>query len=363
MDWLSLENPQDMPSPGLLICPARIQTNIDRMIETVGGPEHVGRLRPHVKTHKMARVVQVQRASGIEQFKVATLAEAEMVAEAGANDILIAHQLVGPKVERLKSLMQRFEPTVFSMIVDDAYAADTIISALASAERPARLYIDVDCGMGRTGIGWGDGLGQLRKELEQRADVHFLGLHIYDGHLTEPSVSARQDRWRAVLAQVDAHMDEFGPTPVVGGGSPTFEFWASLTEWQCSPGTSLLWDIGYGTAFPELPFLLAAAVFTRVISKPAPDRLCLDLGHKAIASEMPLEQRVHFASLQDVGWISQSEEHLVVATPNAHEYSIGDGLLGYPRHICPTVAKFDEAYVLRDRRILEDRWPVTAPRR
>jgi D-serine deaminase-like pyridoxal phosphate-dependent protein len=360
MDWMSLQNPQDVPSPGLLIDPQRIQSNIDRMIAMVGGHRHVARLRPHLKTHKMAQVVRMQLDSGIRQFKAATLAEAEMAAVAGAEDVLVAHQLVGPKIKRLAQLVERFDRTVFSTIVDDAEAMKAVASQVGRRGRPIHLYVDVDCGMGRSGIEFGDGLGRLRQDIERHDDAVFSGLHVYDGHLHDPDVQLRQAALESIVQQVQAHVASHGPAAVVGGGSPTFGLWAAGTDSQCSPGTCLLWDIGYGQKFEDLPFALAAAVLTRVISKPGRDRLCLDLGYKAVAAEMPLEQRVHFPLLHDVGWVSQSEEHLVVSSANAASFSIGDALVGYPLHICPTVALHAEAHVVVGGRATGERWRVAA---
>src|SRR5947207_2782744 len=82
------------------------------------------------------------------------------------------------------------------------------------------------------------------------------------------------------------------------GGSPTFPIHASHTDRECSPGTTVLWDFGYGDKYPDLAFQPAAVLLTRVISKPGPDRLCLDLGHKAVAPEMP-HPRVRLLELPD----------------------------------------------------------------
>ena len=74
---------------------------------------------------------------------------------------------------------------------------------------------------------------------------------------------------------------------VVVGGTPTFPLHAKRADVECSPGTAVFWDWGYTTRLPDMDFLPAALVLTRVISKPATNLLCLDLGHKAIASENP----------------------------------------------------------------------------
>ncbi len=360
MDWMTLENPQDLPSPSLWVDPQRIQLNIDRMIAMVGGRGHVARLRPHIKTHKMVEVVRMLLDSGVGQFKASTLAEAQMAAEAGAKDVLVAHQLVGPKIKRLAELIDRFDQTLFSTIVDDVGAMEAVASGVGRPDRAIGLWIDVDCGMGRTGVGFGDGLSKLRGCIEHREDARFAGLHVYDGHLRHPDVAERRRAWEMNVRKIQDQLAADGAAVVVGGGSPSFGLWSKFTDWQCSPGTCLFWDIGYGWMLEDLPFKVAAAVLTRVISKPGSGRLCLDLGHKAVAAEMPLEQRVHFPDLPDAQFISQSEEHLVVASPEAETFSIGDVLVGYPMHICPTVALHARAHVVEEGRVTGEHWRVVA---
>src|SRR4051812_30339397 len=114
--WFQAANEAEIPSPALFIFPARAEANIDRMIEIAGG---AGRLRPHVKTHKLAPLIRAQIERGITKFKCATVAEAEMVAAAGGEDVLLAYQPVGPTVGRLIELQRRFPQSRFSTIVDN----------------------------------------------------------------------------------------------------------------------------------------------------------------------------------------------------------------------------------------------------
>jgi D-serine deaminase-like pyridoxal phosphate-dependent protein len=148
---------------------------------------------------------------------------------------------------------------------------------------------------------------------------------------------------------------------VVAGGSPTFPIHARRPDVECSPGTTVFWDSGYGNKLRDLDFLPAALVLTRVVSKPGANRLCLDLGHKAIASEMP-HPRVQFLNLSDANPVTHSEEHLVVETGQAEQFRIGDCLYGVPRHICPTVALYSNAIVIQDQRVASS-WKVAARER
>ena len=120
----------------------------------------------------------------------------------------------------------------------------------------------------------------------------------------------------------------------------------------------MLWDFGYGDKFDDLPFQHAAVLLARVVSKPTPDRLCLDLGHKSVAAENP-HPRVRFIELPDAVAVMQSEEHLVLETPRAAEFVVGQTLHGIPRHICPTVALHAEALIVEGSRVVET-WPILA---
>src|ERR1700683_5343473 len=104
-------------SPALLLGLEPIQRNLAEMLKIAGGP---ARLRPHVKTHKVGWLVKRQMALGISRYKCATIAEAEMCAHAGAADVLIAFQLVGPNLARLLALQREYPKTKFLTIVDDA---------------------------------------------------------------------------------------------------------------------------------------------------------------------------------------------------------------------------------------------------
>ena len=103
--WYKIENVAEVDSPALVVYPDRVADNIRRMIAIAGGPV---RLRPHIKTHKMSAIVRMQVEAGIDKCKCAMLAEAEMAAGAGATDVLLAHQPVGPKVAKLAALARRF---------------------------------------------------------------------------------------------------------------------------------------------------------------------------------------------------------------------------------------------------------------
>ena len=356
-----LGNLEIISSPVLLVFPDRVEANVNRMLEMVSGD--VSRLRPHVKTHKMAEVVQLQVAKGIIQFKCATIAEAEMTAESGGRDVLLAHQPVGPNLARFQHLQERFPEVAFSATVDSA----EVVSAFEETGKPARLFVDIDCGMHRTGVEPGEGALVLCRRIAKADNLDFAGLHAYDGHLHQSDLSERAEAhataiesWADLLQSLER--ENLAPPTIVVGGSPTFGLFAPMENWQCSPGTTLFWDAGYGHAFPDLEFEVAAMLLTRVISKPD-GRLCLDLGHKAVAAERPIDKRAWFPELPNAKPFLQSEEHFVVEAPNAGDFAVGDALLAVPWHVCPTVALHAKAHLVRDGRVTPETWEVVARNR
>ena len=359
--WFEIANAAEVASPSLLVYPARIEENLRRMLAIVNGD--ASRLRPHVKTHKLAPIIAMKRAAGITKFKCATLAECEMVAASGGEDVLLSYPLVGPNIARFLELQRRFPQTRFAALADDADAIHAIDAAARTAGAVIELLLDVNPGMNRTGIAPGPAALELYRLLASLKNVRAGGLQFYDGHHQHPDRAERRAAWEAALAPAwrlrDSIQEAGLPIPrIVAGGTPTLPFFAELPGIECSPGTTVLWDFGQPRNNPDLDFLNAAVLLTRVVSKPAPNRLCLDLGHKAVASEMP-HPRVQLFGLEDAAFVTHSEEHLVIETPRAAEFAVGQILYGLPRHVCPTVALHNEVFVVRDGRAGET-WPVTA---
>lgn len=361
--WYRLDNVQDVPSPALLIYPDRVESNIRKMISVAGS---TGLLRPHVKTHKMAEIVRLQMKHGINKFKCATIAEAEMVARCGARDILLAIQPVGPNISRFFGLKKEFSDIKISCIADSEEVILNISEAARQTGLQAHIWLDINNGMNRTGILPGKNAAKLYRLIADQPMLKAEGLHVYDGHIHEKEYVERKkicdDAFRPVMELYNEITSFSGSAvTIVAGGTPTFPVHAERHWVEMSPGTLLLWDWGYSTSFPDLDFLHSAILLTRIISKPNKDIICLDLGHKAVASEMP-QPRIKFLNLDNYEIIGHNEEHLVVKTDRASEMKTGDVLYGIPYHICPTVDRYDEVTVVRDGRASES-WKVAARKR
>ena len=326
--------------------------------------EGVQWLRPHVKTNKSIEPSLYMVMAGINKFKCATIAEAEMLAMCAAKDVLLAYQPVGPRLQRFVELIKQYPNTKFSCLIDNMEAAKQMDEVFASNNLRVPVYIDLNVGMNRTGIVPGSEAITLYKDCVTLKGIEPIGLHVYDGHIRDADLQKRKidcDEAFATVEKMKNELVESGlPEPiVVAGGSPTFAIHCKRKNVECSPGTFIYWDQGYVELCPDQPFEPAALVITRVISKPEPAKLCLDLGYKSIASENELSKRVRFLNAPELKPIGHSEEHLVVETKNNHEYKIGDVLFGLPIHICPTVALHQTAYIVENGNISGE-WKVVA---
>ena len=360
MDWYKIKNEQQILTPCVLLYPDRIQENIRKMIETAGNPD---RLRPHVKTHKIPQIVKMQLDAGISKFKCATLAEVKMTAGTGAKDILLSYPLIGPGLRYFCRLVQKFPDVRFSVIVDNLISAKAIEKAASERRLRIPVFIDIDNGMHRTGILPGKEAEELVKYIHHSEYLIFAGLHVYDGHTREPDFGKRkqliEEEFIPVLRFVSMLNDAGIPVgEMVCGGSPSFPVHALFEGRTLSPGTSLLWDEGYGSSFSDVELLPAAVMATRVVSKPLGEYLCLDLGHKAIASEKP-HPRVKFFGIDDYEVVNHSEEHLVISVENHTGFTIGQVVYGIPLHICPTMALHEQVYVVENGGVT-GKWRVVA---
>ena len=147
--WSRLQNEADAPSPSLLIFPDRVEANLQHMLAIIGDP---ARLRPHIKTHKLPQIVARQVALGITKCKAATIAEAEMAAQAGASDVLLAVQLVGPNVSRFATLQRAFPSVTFTTLADDAGVLAQLSASAVTAAQTFEVLLDLDVGQHRTGV-------------------------------------------------------------------------------------------------------------------------------------------------------------------------------------------------------------------
>lgn len=358
-----IENINELDSPALAVYPDRIKENIRILQQFV--PD-VTQLRPHVKTNKTPEVCQLMMDAGIKKFKCATIAEGEMLASIGAPDVLLAYQPVGPRGVRLVQLIKKFPATQFACLIDNEATAQELDTVAQANNLTIRIFIDLNVGMSRTGVLPENAL-PLFLYCKSLKGLNPVGLHAYDGHHREADLAVRtkgcDEGFLRVSGLQHAIQSQTGITcTIVTSGNTTISIHSKRKNIEVSPGTFIFWDYGYHKQFAEQPFVFAAVLITRIISKPDEETLCIDLGHKAVASENPLSQRVYFLNAPELQAAGHSEEHLILKAPKGNTYKVGDVLYGVPFHICPTVALHETLAVVENNRVTQN-WNVVARKR
>lgn len=363
------EESRDVITPALVYYPDIIKENIRKAIHLAGGPEH---LWPHVKTHKMAEMVRLQIEAGISRFKCATIAEAEMAAGCGAGDVLVAYPMVGPNIRRFLALNQAFPQVRFWTIGDDAGQIRLLGQAFHEAGTTARVLVDVNLGMDRTGVLL-ENTEAFFTECSSMDGISMMGLHCYDGHRTEHDFTDRKketDKSAARIRDISSHLCQKGLSckVLILGGSPSMpcyvDFHQDGSQVYFSPGTYFVNDYGYSNKYPDLVFTPGAAVLTRVISCPLKGHFTLDLGYKGIASD-PEGTRGVIVGMDHVVELFQSEEHWAFRMEDGYEDlcpKVGDELFVVPTHICPTSALYPSVPVVENGH-MTGTWEVTARNR
>lgn len=354
---------QDLFSPSLVYYKEIIVENIKKAIDIAGGP---GRLWPHVKSHKCSGMVKLQQSMGISRFKCATIAEAEMLGRCGAENILLAYPLVGPDIGRFIKLKQTYPESEYWAIGDDMGQIRTLSLALEDLGITTRFLVDMNLGMNRTGVPM-ENAGKFYEECAALGGLDVKGFHCYDGNHNHPDIVQRNkdvDVTAEIIRGIKKSLEEKGLEcgVFVMGGTPSFPCHARYEGVYLSPGTAFLTDAGYYRKFPDMDFVPAAAVITRVISHPAPSMFTLDLGYKGIASD-PDGVRGYMVDKEGCEPGPQSEEHWVFTVEQGVEVPpVGEMAYVIPTHICPTSALYSRIPVVEGGKVTEW-WNVDARNR
>ena len=362
-----VENAEQIESPALLYYEDIIRANTVAAIKNAGGAR---RLWPHVKSHKMSAMVRMQMDMGITRFKCATIAEAEMLAGCGAEDILLAYPLVGPNIMRFITLAGKYRGSRFWAIGDDLGQISILEKESAALRITIKLLVDVNLGMNRTGVPLNSLEEFCRLCSLMGQGISVQGFHCYDGHNNAPDRSIRDESAKQAYRNVSAirtrlEGDGIPLDTIIMGGTPSFPCYCGFPDVYLSPGTIFLSDYGYASKYPDLKYTPGAVVMSRVISHPAPGIFTLDAGSKALAADPAGVRGVIAGYEDDTEPISQSEEHWTFRMKENDGSAIppiGTVLYIIPTHICPTSALYRAVLTVKEMKV-SGAWEVTARNR
>ncbi len=343
-------------TPALLLDAAALRANIQRMADFFS--QRPCKLRPHFKSHKCTAIARLQMSAGAVGVTCAKLGEAEVVADAGIRNILIANQIVGPlKIRRLIDLCRRAEPIV---AVDSVDNVKMLSEGAAAAGVRIGVLVEVDVGMGRCGAAPGQPALELARRAAALPGLRFDGLQGYEGHCVDLRDEVeRAEKTRAslkLLVETRRLLESSGlPVRIVsGGGTGTYTITGNcegIDEVQAGSYAAMDW--WYGDIRPE--FKQAMSILATVISRPNPGLIVIDVGRKGVGAEWGAPRVKNLAGAVVKGW--SSEEHMTITTPQDATIKIGDRLEIIPSHGCTTSNLYPE-FIVYENGLVTDTWPI-----
>lgn len=356
---------EELTTPALLLDLDLFERNLQRMAAYAQGAGI--NLRPHAKTHKCPDIARRQIDSGAIGISVATVREAEVMADAGIRGLLITSEIIGrAKLERLLRILETAPETM--VVVDHPDNARELNSAVAQSGSTLHVLLDIDAGTRRTGIAGGPPAIELAQLIHELPNVEIRGIHSYSGS------SAHIETWEArrehSLNAMEPAVETFRelkriglPVEVLSGGSTgTYNIDTLLDELtELQAGSYVFMDMDYrriggrqGDVYDD--FAESLTVLSTVISKHHSDRATVDAGIKGFATDRKFGAEVKGVS--GVSFRAVGDEHGVVFLENpSREIKRGEQLEFFVPHCDPTANLYSRIHCMRDGRV-EAVWPV-----
>jgi D-serine deaminase-like pyridoxal phosphate-dependent protein len=329
-------------TPALVIDIERVERNIAR-IQRICDAAGVAN-RPHIKTHKSPEIAKLQIAAGARGITCQKIGEAEVMAAAGIDDILIAYNLLGAeKMARLARLQHSARVTVAA---DNAVVVDNLAEAAAQSGLPLGVMVECDTGRKRAGVETPPEAIALARQIAATSGLQFRGLMLYP---TESGWDDAQRFFDAALAGVREHGLE--AEMVSTGGTPNLPHVGKLrgaTEHRF--GTYIYNDrmqVAAGVAEWDD---CALHVYATVVSRAADERGIIDAGSKALTADPG-------GGLDGFGLIVEHPQARIARFAEEHGFldlsrsntrpAVGDVVRIVPNHVCVVVNMFDEAVLVR----------------
>ena len=333
---------RDYGTPALVIDMDRVERNITRIqaVCDAAGVAH----RPHIKTHKSPYLAKMQIATGAKGITCQKLGEAEVMADAGIDDILISYNLIGDeKMARLGALQSKANVTVSA---DNATVIKGLLQAAALSGRPLDVLVECDTGRKRAGVETPREAIALARQISDSKGLIFAGFLLYP---TESGWPEAQRFYDEALAGVRAEGLE--PSIVSTGGTPNLPHVGSLkgaTEHRF--GTYIYNDRMQVKAGVATWDDCALNVYATVVSRAGPERGIIDAGSKTLTSDTGGGLDGHGLILEhpEARIARFAEEHgfLDLARSNTRP-DVGDIVRIVPNHVCVVVNMFDDVVMVR----------------
>ena len=352
-------NIADLDTPALLVDLDVMHANIARVAKTCRTAGVAW--RPHIKGQKTPEIVRKEIAAGAIGATCAKLGEAEIMAEAGITDLLIANQIVGaPKIARLIALLDHADVKV---AVDSATNADALGAAATKAGKTLGVLIEVNTGMNRAGTEPGEASVALARHIEATPGLALRGVMGWEAHtvtiadLAEKAVAVAAAIARLVTTANEIRAAGIACDIVSCGGTGSYPYYAEqpgVTEIQAGGliFSDELYRTRFGLAFPQALTLLAT-----VTSRPTDTRIILDAGKKAMSSDAAPPRALGLVATKPVA-LSAEHTTVILDEPNATP-AVGDKVQFVVGYSDTTVHLHERIHAIRNGRV-EASWAVQA---
>ena len=328
----------------------RLEANISRLQAYLD--EHGIANRPHIKTHKIPEIAQMQMEAGAIGITCQKVSEAEVMADAGFNDIFIPYNIIGEsKLARLMALAKR---AIVSVTADSAVVIRGLASAAGRAGLTLIVLIECDTGLHRCGVQSPQEAAELARLIHQSPNLRFGGLMTYP---TTEATDAFIKETRTLLEKDNIQMER-----VSGGGSPSM--WQSHLHPDVTEHRAGIYVYGDRLTLRAGAVTLdtcALRVYATVVSRPTSERGILDAGSKSLSSDLHgLDGYGYICEYPDAKIYALSEEHgHVDFSACEHKPEIGERVSIIPNHCCTVTCQFDEVVGARGDQV-EVIWKVAA---
>jgi D-serine deaminase-like pyridoxal phosphate-dependent protein len=340
-------NISDIDTPAVLIDTDRAEANLQKF--QAYADKHSMAVRPHIKTHKLPRFARRAVELGAIGITCQKLGEAEVMADAGLDDIFVPYNIIGKaKLERLAELNDRI---TIRVTADNETVVRGYAEAFAGREKPLAVLVECDTGMGRCGVQNPQEAVELATMIDRSEGLNFTGFMTYPktGGVEATQAFLAEAEKLAIAAGLD-------PRIISNGGSP--DMWRahevkSATEHR--PGTYIYMDRfqvakGAGTWDD-----CALSVLATVVSRPTGNRAVIDAGSKALSSDtFGMEGFGRIAEYPDAVISSLSEEHGTIDLSACKtKPEVGERIRIIPNHACVVSNLFDSVVLISGDAVLE----------
>jgi D-serine deaminase-like pyridoxal phosphate-dependent protein len=346
----------EIPTPALVLNYDLMEKNIETMARFV--KEHKVNLRPHLKTAKMPFVAhKILKAGGANGITVAKVGEAEIFAQSGIDDILIANQVIVPNhIQRLMMLNKYIK---VRCAVDSKENVLELNKFAQKANIVLEVLIEVNLGLGRAGVPSKEVGLELANVIKAQPNLKLVGLQGYEGHLTpmtnleQKEAQTKECVDKVIATQKLLNENGFDINYISTSGSATYMYAVKCGATEIQPGTYVFSDEHLHRVNPI--FEPAMTVLSTIQNHTGKKEYTCDAGTKAIPTGdgKPIVKGDDKIKIRVM-----NEEHMQFKALGV-EYEIGDKLEFIPAHVCPTINLYDHVNVVKENELI-GKWKILA---